>query len=377
MATLSRKESVDVRLTITIQNGTRAGQRILLAPEESLRVGRTSKADIAITDDPTMSGTHFSIEYSGESAKVHDLGSRNGLFVNGQQVVEMSVQTGDQIRAGRTLFSVSLEGAEPAGQEPGGLPGDETRRHQPTDPTRADLPPPARRAGRLPAEAGTVFVDLAAFQGIAPEVLADPPASPGVRDSFSQSGGAPAELASMPEDDPTLDSSAYRRLIEQRAGLAGRLYAVVDGSIAHVLVQEAKQGNLRTETLLTSASSPYLAAVAPYLIEVRSDSGFLLSWRAMSNKNPGILIESQAEFDVVLSHVRGIFSRRDERGKQSFFRFYDPRLLYGWLSSCTPAQLASFFGCLSAVVVGLESGDRILRLTCVSDALHAEEVFSP
>jgi hypothetical protein len=117
--------------------------------------------------------------------------------------------------------------------------------------------------------------------------------------------------------------------------------------------------------------------VAPYLIEVRPDSGFLLSWHATLNKNPGILVESPAEFDELLSHVRGIFSRKDERGKQSFFRFYDPNLLYGWLSSCTPPQLTAFFGCLSAVVVGLESGSRVLRLSYANDVLNTEEVFAP
>ena len=384
----SRTASVDVRLTITIQSGARTGQRILLVPEESLRVGRTSKADIAITDDPTMSGTHFLIEYSDGAPKVRDLGSRNGLFINGQQVLEANVQTGDQIRAGRTLFSVLWEGAEPA--ELGALPGDETGEHRPAATTRANLPPLAWRAGKLPAEAGTVFVGRDAFDGIEPEWPAglapdrarrdaskgDEPSL--VRGSVGADGQAQADVAFVPEDDPTLGAASYHHLVEQRAARRpGQLYAIVDGSIAHVLVQEAKGQNLRTETLLSDASSPYLAAVAPYLIEVRADSGFLLSWHAMLNRNPGILAESQAEFDEVLSHLRGIFSRKDERGKQSFFRFYDPNLLYGWISGCTPPQLAAFFGCLSAVVVGLESGNRVLRLSHVNDALNAEEVFAP
>jgi hypothetical protein len=376
--------SVRVRLTITIQSGARAGQRILLAPEESLRVGRTSKADIAITDDPTMSGTHFLIEFSVAAPKVRDLGSRNGLFLNGQQVVEATVQTGDQIRAGRTLFSVSLEGAEPAGPEAGALPGDATHRHRPTATTRADLPPLPWGSGKLPAEAGTVFVGREAFQGFEPEhsplngANRNPPSTHATADSdMGPELRVPAQ--SMPEDDPTLDASSYGHLLRLRqpAEAAGQLYAIVDGSVAHALVQDAKRENLRTETLLSGASSPYLAAVAPYLIEVRAESGFLLSWHAAIGKNPGILAESQAEFEEVLSHLRGIFSRKDERGKQSFFRFYDPNLLYGWLSSCTPPQLAAFFGCLSAVVVGLDSGDRVLRLSVVDDGLRTEDVFAP
>ncbi|HWB11782.1 MAG TPA: DUF4123 domain-containing protein [Pirellulales bacterium] len=377
-----------MRLTITIQSGARAGQRILLAPEESLRVGRTSKADIAITDDPTMSGTHFSIEFSGETPKVRDLGSRNGLFLNGRQVVEATVQTGDQIRAGRTLFSVSLEGAEPAPLQLEALPGDETQRHRPTAPTRADLPPLAWKPGQSPGDSGTVFVGRDAFEGLermhapfdgvnrqAPATHDSPP--PG-----GKVGGvdpSQAEAGMPPDDDPTLDASSYGHLLRLRqpAEAAGQLYAIVDGSIAHALVQEAKRESLRTETLLSGASSPYLAAVAPYLIEVRPDCAFLLSWHAAIGKNPGILAEAEAEFEEVLGHLRSVFSRQDERGKQSFFRFYDPNLLYGWLSSCTPPQLTAFFGCLSAVVVGLESGNRVLRLSVVNDVLNAQEVFAP
>jgi hypothetical protein len=341
-------------------------------------VGRTSKADIAITDDPTMSGVHFLIEYSGESATVRDLESRNGLFVNGQQVIEAAVQSGDQIRAGRTFFSVSLEGVEAASLEPEGaaLPGDETLGHRPGDATRAELPPLSLGVGSVSPAGGTMYVGDDAPLGLAPgdnrnHVLGEP--------APQTDGRAKGELNSPPDDPPTLDGSAYNQALKLRQSteLQSHLYAIVDGAIGRTLVQEAKGENLRTETLLASGSSPYLAAVAPYLIDVRLDSGFLAAWHAMLNKSPGILLETQSDFDEVLVHVRSIFSRKDERGKQSFFRFYDPNLLYGWLSSCAPEQLAAFFGNLSAVIVGIDSGSRLLRLTRAGNVLNADEVFAP
>jgi hypothetical protein len=377
-----------VRLTITIRTGTRAGQRVLVAPAQSLRVGRTNKADIAITDDPTMSGVHFLIEYSGQAATVRDLESRNGLFVNGHQVMEAAVRSGDQIRAGRTFFAVSLE-SEADSLEPEGVaePGEETRGHRASDATRAELPPWDWGVASAPPESGTMFVggdlplELPRENGR--DLAFDEPGAvrpAAARGPVDQTDGdSHGEADSAHDDPPTLDASAYNKALHLRLSteMQARLYAIVDGAIGRALVQEAKGENLRTENLLSSASSPYLAAVAPYLIDVQLDSEFLAAWQAMINKSPGILVESQADFDEVLTHLRSIFSRKDERGKQSFFRFYDPNLLYGWLSSCTPQQLTAFFGCLSAIIVGVDSGSRLLRLTLVGDVLNADEVFGP
>lgn len=374
-----------MRLTITIIGGTRHGQRILLAPGESLRIGRTTKADIAITDDPTMSGVHFLITYSDESTTVRDLESRNGLFVNGKQVIEATVQSGDQIRAGRTSFGLSLETVD--GQEseaqPVTQPGDETRGHRASDATRGVLPPLPWGASSAPPQAGTMYVgDDEPPRGnegasARDEAIGANPAAAEVLANHT-GGNASSMAGQAPDDPPTLEASVLDAAlsVRQSTELQPRLYAVVDGSVAQSLVQAARRENLRTESLLANNPSPYLAAVAPYLIEVRLDSSFLASWHTTLNKSPGILIESPADFAQVLIHLRSIFSRKDERGKQSFFRFYDPNLLYGWLSSCTSPQVMTFFGCLTAIIVGVDSGSRILRLTPGNDALSADEIFA-
>lgn len=356
-----------MRLTINILSGARAGQRILLGPGESLRVGRTPKADIAIADDPTMSGVHYQIESAEGGATIRDLGSRNGVFVNGAQVSEVAVRDGDQVRAGRTFFSISIDAVAATSESARtALPSDETRAPGPGDATRAALP-----------AAGTMYFagDPSQFRH---EIAQEAAIHTGMGlPAEGVAGDAPAPTA-PPADDATLDGSADYLALQrgEQAIHPGRLYAVVDGAIAQALVQEAKRGHLRVECLLASGSSPYLAAVAPYLIEVVLDSAFLATWRTMLSKSPGILVESQADFDEVLTHAQSTFSRKDERGKPSFFRFYDPKLLYAWLSSCTAPQLASFFGCLSGVIVGVDSGNRLLRLTRRGDELAAEEIFA-
>lgn len=332
-----------VRLTITILCGTRAGQRFVVARGDVLRVGRTAKADVVIADDPTMSAVHYELECTEEEGAVRDLQSRNGLFINGEPVAQAVLADGDQIRAGRTFFAVSVQEAlKPSSFEDS---DDETRASSPLDATRMAAP-------------------VRPIQEPEPLPLGD---SASVPDS--------AGPASHDGEARTLDESTIGlSLKEKRSNSSDRLYAVVDGVVAQSLVQAAQRAKLRSESLARAGSSPYLNAVAPYLIEVSHDSEFTALWHSMQVRSPGILIESRAEFEELLVHLRSIFCRRDELGRPCFFRFYDPDQLYAWLKTCNSPQVASFFGCLTSVVLPLDAGTRLLRLTNSQEELAEEEV---
>jgi hypothetical protein len=65
-------------------------------------VGRATFVDLVVTD-PDMSREHFEILRDGECGyRVHDLGSKNGLFVNGQAATERRLDLGDELYAGAT-----------------------------------------------------------------------------------------------------------------------------------------------------------------------------------------------------------------------------------------------------------------------------------
>lgn len=356
-----------MRLTITILSGARTGERIPLGPGEMLRVGRTSSANIIVADDPTMSGIHYLVRCTSDGGSIHDLESRNGLFLNGRQVDQAPLCDGDEIRAGRTYFSISLDSAslvraspdgaslEGAGTETRPAKGrsrsqDETRRAMGGESTRAESPRLPNRSAKTAGNPLTLYL---------------PDATP-----------APLNLPG--DDAETIDSSPMSTSWKppKPAVEYDLLYAIVDGASARGLVREAKRVNLRLESLLPSGSSPYLAAVVPYLVEVELDSDFLRLWRTMLAKNPGILIESRADFDAMLVHTRTLFLAKDDQGKQSYFRFYDPNVLYEWLTKGSADRLDNFFGFANAVIVGLDKGERLLRLTYQSSALSEEEVFA-
>ncbi len=72
-------------------------------------IGRRQDCDLCI---PLMivSRRHCEINQDRGELKVRDLGSRNGTFLNGQQVDQGSISPGDSLRIGPIDFAVQING---------------------------------------------------------------------------------------------------------------------------------------------------------------------------------------------------------------------------------------------------------------------------
>lgn len=97
---------------LLVVNGTR---HPLQAP--GLVVGRGSDADLRV-NDPGISRRHAEFVVTdggsrGPAIEVHDLGSTNGITVDGRRVTRATLRDGSRVQAGRTVMTVSL-GEEPA-----------------------------------------------------------------------------------------------------------------------------------------------------------------------------------------------------------------------------------------------------------------------
>jgi len=80
-------------------DGTPAVQFDLGGP--LITIGRASDNDV-ILDDPEVSRHHCQLKLQHGAYSLADLGSRNGSWVNGDQVTEMALGPGDRIRIGST-----------------------------------------------------------------------------------------------------------------------------------------------------------------------------------------------------------------------------------------------------------------------------------
>jgi pSer/pThr/pTyr-binding forkhead associated (FHA) protein len=92
---------------LVIQNGGFEGMAYELTAPETL-IGRNPTTDITLLDEG-ISREHAIILYDPESDSysLEDLQSTNGTQVNGKRVRSATLEDGDEVRVGRTLFRFS------------------------------------------------------------------------------------------------------------------------------------------------------------------------------------------------------------------------------------------------------------------------------
>lgn len=77
-------------------------------------IGRGTDADLSLPD-AAVSHHHARIEEAGGNIAVRDLGSRNGVFVNGVKIQDRAVlKDGDSLQLGRTALTIRVQGADVA-----------------------------------------------------------------------------------------------------------------------------------------------------------------------------------------------------------------------------------------------------------------------
>ena len=110
----SSKPRRGVPTQVVIVEGGNKGETISLE-HAPLLIGRGNEADLRI-DDPGISRRHIEIrvedapELGGEPRiTVHDLGSTNGMSVNGKRVEKATLADGATIRIGNTTMSLRLK----------------------------------------------------------------------------------------------------------------------------------------------------------------------------------------------------------------------------------------------------------------------------
>jgi hypothetical protein len=87
---------------IIVLKGPNVGEIILLN-NPVFSIGRESDSDIFL-DDITVSRKHAKIEKIDTYYKIIDLGSLNGIYLNGKLAEEKILENGDKIQIGKYVF---------------------------------------------------------------------------------------------------------------------------------------------------------------------------------------------------------------------------------------------------------------------------------
>ncbi len=75
---------------------------------QRLTIGRGPGVAVAF-DNPTMSRQHAAIDYGSEGFRISDLGSTNGISVNGKRVQACEIRHGDRFEIGGQEFQLVIE----------------------------------------------------------------------------------------------------------------------------------------------------------------------------------------------------------------------------------------------------------------------------
>ena len=83
------------------------GRRTVLSGDRAV-IGRSRECDLVV-DDPNISRRHAELRREGESWTVVDLGSTNGIKVNGRRTDSAALRPGDELTLGVTELTFELD----------------------------------------------------------------------------------------------------------------------------------------------------------------------------------------------------------------------------------------------------------------------------
>ena len=146
--------------------------------------------------------------------------------------------------------------------------------------------------------------------------------------------------------------------------LPGNVYALLDGG---------RDPRIRNFVIDTRAAAwclyrgnPLPAAVeqaAPWLVRITPgmpwvEQLFARGWQ----QSWGVFLSTDAPSRELRRHLRRFLRVRSEDGRILAFRYYDPRVLRAYLPTCTPGEIAEFFGPLRAIVAEAEGDPRVAHV---------------
>ena len=279
---------------------------IRLKPNRSCRVGSSDAADFVIQGDSLLDLLHFEVETTEQECRVRNL-SKKELFVNGKQVSEEVLRSGDYIVAGNTLFPVKII-----------------------------LPKPAP------------ILSSAAISGV----------------STASAALSPAPSVASPnkakEDSLFAKGSPHDRLhhyiLQEQP-----LFAILDSAVDPAILTMLENSEEAYESLYDGEKGDQMASAAPYLLQLTPECGLIKQLIEKGwGKNWGVYLRSTLEFDEVRKHLRQFLMVQMEDGPVVYFRFYDPRILRKFLPACTPEEARQFFGPLLSYFMEAEKPQEIL-----------------
>lgn len=137
-------------------------------------------------------------------------------------------------------------------------------------------------------------------------------------------------------------------------------YALIDGAVESDLLPFLTEYTPPHCCLYSPPVQPELVALAPYLVEVTQK---VEEWLKFKTTPWGITLYSRKNLHPLLQHLRQyLWVEIPGQDKPVLMRFYDPRIIWGLLTTFTPSQRSVFISPISKIMTNY-------------DDIHLEEGF--
>ena len=105
---VNRAVRAKYRPALIVLSGERVGVRVSV--QGNIVIGRDAEAALSLPD-PGVSWHHAMLQDRGGTWTLVDLGSTNGVGVNGEKIVEVDLKSGDKLRFGTTMVRFEVQDA--------------------------------------------------------------------------------------------------------------------------------------------------------------------------------------------------------------------------------------------------------------------------
>ncbi|MEP7279638.1 MAG: DUF4123 domain-containing protein [Bacteroidota bacterium] len=153
--------------------------------------------------------------------------------------------------------------------------------------------------------------------------------------------------------------------------MQGANLILIDAAVTGHTIGEGKALNEQFVSLYRGLDDEDIEQVGPYLFSFSAGSAFA-HWvidRVWGGRT-GVLIKSSAGLEECLLHFQQHLFKKDGRGKDQYFRFYDPRVLKTYLPACDKNELAGFFGPVEKFIMEGESSEEAVEYGLLSGILQ-------
>jgi hypothetical protein len=166
-------------------------------------------------------------------------------------------------------------------------------------------------------------------------------------------------------------------------------FAIVDAALVVNLKEWLESSQLSYVSLLQGEAQEELEDVAPYLVQIRPDSGAALQLLTRSpapwhlwDSDGCIFIQSRAELEGLRGHLRRLTRLKRPDGSWVFFRFWSPSTILGLrrVFESSEPHVAAFFGhTIERLIVKVPNKDQLrsFRPTTPREAPASQFTLEP